>query len=203
MKICSVPLPVPSKCAPVPEAFDGWFARAMQRDPERRFQSAREMAEALAGLVPHGAARKTVQSEIFRQNAGASPWSQTRSGEAPDGKRIAIIALLAALSTIVLVSGVLWLISSRRGGEDQTQTTPQGQVAPSGSPQTTAQPATPGSATPIVSPSATAKEPGASDTPAESPTTTPSTGPAPSTAPTTGPHKGPKGPRRAEDVFGI
>jgi hypothetical protein len=41
------PLPVPSQVGPVPPGFDAWWARAAQRDPALRFQSAREMAEAL------------------------------------------------------------------------------------------------------------------------------------------------------------
>jgi serine/threonine-protein kinase len=47
-KVCSEPLPVPSKINPnVPPEFDAWFARACARDAKERFQSAREMARAL------------------------------------------------------------------------------------------------------------------------------------------------------------
>ena len=41
-------IPVPSEHAEVPAGFDGWFARATARDPDERFQSAREMTRALA-----------------------------------------------------------------------------------------------------------------------------------------------------------
>jgi len=51
LQICVRDLPVPSKLAPVPAGFDAWFARAIARDPERRFQSARELAEALRDSV--------------------------------------------------------------------------------------------------------------------------------------------------------
>jgi serine/threonine-protein kinase len=47
LQICVRDMPVPSTLAPLPEGFDGWFARACAREPERRFQSAREMAETL------------------------------------------------------------------------------------------------------------------------------------------------------------
>ncbi|HMJ13685.1 MAG TPA: serine/threonine-protein kinase [Polyangiaceae bacterium] len=47
LQICVRDIPVPSSFAPVPDGFDGWFARATTREPDRRFQSAREMAEAL------------------------------------------------------------------------------------------------------------------------------------------------------------
>jgi serine/threonine-protein kinase len=44
--------PVPSKIYPgVSPSFDQWFAKACARDPQKRFQSAREMAVALAGVV--------------------------------------------------------------------------------------------------------------------------------------------------------
>ena len=47
-KVCQDPLPIPSQLdASVPPEFDAWFARACSRDPELRFQSARELARAL------------------------------------------------------------------------------------------------------------------------------------------------------------
>jgi serine/threonine-protein kinase len=47
LKIMIEPIPVPSTVAPVPPGFDAWWARAVARDPAQRFQSARELAEAL------------------------------------------------------------------------------------------------------------------------------------------------------------
>jgi serine/threonine-protein kinase len=55
--ICTAPTPVPSRFGPVPAGFDEWFVRGTQRDPARRFQSAREMAEELDRvLVPEAVA---------------------------------------------------------------------------------------------------------------------------------------------------
>jgi len=52
IKISVGEMPVPSKVLPsVPANFDAWFARACDRDPAKRFQSAREMAVALGGVV--------------------------------------------------------------------------------------------------------------------------------------------------------
>ncbi len=52
IKISIAEPPVPSKAYPgLPAAFDAWFARACSRDPDKRFQSARELAEALARVV--------------------------------------------------------------------------------------------------------------------------------------------------------
>ncbi|XXX82164.1 protein kinase [Sorangium sp. So ce134] len=48
LKIMVKPLPVPSQLAPVPPGFDAWWARAASREPEARFQSAREFCDALA-----------------------------------------------------------------------------------------------------------------------------------------------------------
>jgi len=49
--ICSDPIPVPSSQASVPDGFDAWFARAVRRDPNERFQTAREMARALSAAI--------------------------------------------------------------------------------------------------------------------------------------------------------
>jgi len=49
VKICTVPIPMPSQVNPqLPPSFDAWFSRALERDPNRRFGSAHELAEALA-----------------------------------------------------------------------------------------------------------------------------------------------------------
>jgi eukaryotic-like serine/threonine-protein kinase len=46
--IATQPLPVPSKVRPdLPATFDEWFKHALQRDPAKRFQSAKELADAL------------------------------------------------------------------------------------------------------------------------------------------------------------
>jgi serine/threonine protein kinase len=51
LKVCSAPMPVPSKLAPdLPKAFDAWFAKACSRDLRERFATAAELGEALAEL---------------------------------------------------------------------------------------------------------------------------------------------------------
>jgi len=56
VQICVAPVPVPSQRGSVPPGFDAWFARATERDPTLRLQSAREFArtlrEALTGESP-------------------------------------------------------------------------------------------------------------------------------------------------------
>ena len=53
-QIASAPLPRPNKLRPdLPPTFETWFLKALERDPDKRFQTARELADALAkALVP-------------------------------------------------------------------------------------------------------------------------------------------------------
>jgi serine/threonine-protein kinase len=51
LRICTHPIPVPSERAPVPPGFDAWWHRASCREPEGRFQSARELADALRSVL--------------------------------------------------------------------------------------------------------------------------------------------------------
>jgi serine/threonine protein kinase len=49
VKICTSPAPAPSSLVPsLSPSFDSWFARALEKDPARRFQSAGELSDALA-----------------------------------------------------------------------------------------------------------------------------------------------------------
>ncbi|MCC6521588.1 MAG: serine/threonine protein kinase [Polyangiaceae bacterium] len=47
LQICTKTPPVPSRLAAVPAGFDAWFARAIEREPGDRFQSAKELVAAL------------------------------------------------------------------------------------------------------------------------------------------------------------
>ncbi len=47
LQICVRDIPVPSDRATVPLGFDAWFAKAVARDPDLRFQTPREMIESL------------------------------------------------------------------------------------------------------------------------------------------------------------
>jgi len=49
--VCHGPITVPSRVAKVPAGFDTWFAHAVQRDPDRRFQTARELAAELQPVL--------------------------------------------------------------------------------------------------------------------------------------------------------
>jgi serine/threonine-protein kinase len=61
VEVCSAPIPLPSSIAPeLPPEVDTFFQRALTRDLDRRFQSAREMAQALTDLIAALEARNWV-----------------------------------------------------------------------------------------------------------------------------------------------
>jgi eukaryotic-like serine/threonine-protein kinase len=52
VKICTSPIPMPSRVRPdLPQYLDGWTARALERDPDHRFQSATELADSLGAIA--------------------------------------------------------------------------------------------------------------------------------------------------------
>jgi serine/threonine-protein kinase len=59
LSICTDPVPVPSSIRTLPAGFDAWFAKATARAVEARFQSAREMAEALRALAEDDVSKST------------------------------------------------------------------------------------------------------------------------------------------------
>ena len=51
VKLCTAPMPVPSELVnDLPPGFDAWFARALNREPGGRFQSASELGTSLAAV---------------------------------------------------------------------------------------------------------------------------------------------------------
>jgi serine/threonine protein kinase len=92
--IASSQLPTPTRLRPdLPEAFDTWFARALERDPDKRFQTARELADELAkalggppiSLVSVGGSPSLIELEALREGASglASSRRASQQGMAP------------------------------------------------------------------------------------------------------------------------
>lgn len=73
LAICSRPLPVPSLLGKVPRGFDAWFARACAQDPNRRFPSARQAADALHALCQPTAAARSAEAAALSQDSEPLP----------------------------------------------------------------------------------------------------------------------------------
>jgi serine/threonine-protein kinase len=77
VKICTTPAPVPSMLVPsLPTSFDAWFARSLEKDPARRFQSAAELSDALAdaaGLSVRRASSVSPTSDPIAAPAASFP----------------------------------------------------------------------------------------------------------------------------------
>jgi serine/threonine protein kinase len=76
VKICTSPLPTPSVTMPgLPATFDGWFYRALEREPASRFGSALELSEALA----FAAGLSTRQSAVSSQDGSVATTGRARA----------------------------------------------------------------------------------------------------------------------------
>lgn len=51
LQVCALPIPVPSTVADVPNGFDAWFARALDRDVDQRFQTAKEWIDSFRATL--------------------------------------------------------------------------------------------------------------------------------------------------------
>ncbi|MFO0760558.1 MAG: serine/threonine-protein kinase [Byssovorax sp.] len=101
-KICGDELPVASRYAPdLPPAADAFFARALARDPSRRFESARALADAFAEV-----GKATVTSEVAPPPAAAartnaSHLDETLPAPAPKENRDHTAATIAATAPLL------------------------------------------------------------------------------------------------------
>ena len=135
VKIIVQPIPVPSQAGPVPPGFDKWWAKAADRNPDQRFQTAKELASSLemalnltTGVAPPSsdpmlrtAVLGATPSAPSGMHRAAAPVSAATPAPAPSpnmatfsgleaglpkkGMPAALIAVFAALATIGLVGG--------------------------------------------------------------------------------------------------
>jgi eukaryotic-like serine/threonine-protein kinase len=92
-RVCELPIPRPSIANPkVTPALDELALRALERDPERRWQSAREMREALLAVI--------AQPGNVIDNKGVSDW--VTWALAQDGKRQVQLTPMFAMPTTPL-----------------------------------------------------------------------------------------------------
>jgi serine/threonine-protein kinase len=113
LKVCAAPIPAPSKVNPnVPPGFDAWFARACSRDPAKRFQSAEELAQALAGVCGLGRIRIATLDEdqvqyILRPTEGAPTTSDIPPPTAMSPRTALLAGLVLGIAMMVGVLGFL------------------------------------------------------------------------------------------------
>jgi len=148
----------------LPSALNEIVQKGMAKDPEQRYRSAAEFANALSAIrAPLGAARvsKTVSQRVSIEKglqAQAEAMKQARSA-----RRRRIVAGVVAAAVVIVVGGVGGIFAVRRGGPaEQSSKTAPSQVA-----------ITPPAATALATPAATAPDttrvqPAAATTPAPS-----------------------------------
>jgi eukaryotic-like serine/threonine-protein kinase len=178
LKVCVAPVPIPSKVNPaVPQGFDAWFARACSRDPNKRFQSAGELAEALNGVCGRSKLRvATLEEDQVQYVMRADPSQAELPDDLPTGGMSPKTAMLAGLvlGVAVMVGVVGFLAWRQKQMDDQTpvpalSTAPLAPSAPS-APSATAAPGESASAAPSAAASLA--------TSASSPTPSPSAAPS-------------------------
>ncbi|HEX4448095.1 MAG TPA: serine/threonine-protein kinase [Polyangiaceae bacterium] len=135
LKVCAAPMPTPSKINPrVPPGFDAWFARACSRDPVRRFQTADELAQALAGVCGMGRIRMaTLDEDAIQYVMRPKLDSETIESIPPPAAMSAKTALLAGLVLgIAMMVGLLGFFAwhERSAGSGGTAPAPAQQPAP-------------------------------------------------------------------------
>lgn len=85
LTLCNAPIPIPSQSASVPAGFDEWFVHATQRDVDRRFRTARDMANELVQLADAPLTGRTGGAGSFGH--GLSRMGPTRT---PAGSRMSL-----------------------------------------------------------------------------------------------------------------
>jgi serine/threonine-protein kinase len=115
LKVCAAPLPVPSEIRrEVPPGFDEWFAKACNRDPERRFASMAEMGEAIRQLDRmHEQGSDDIQYRILPKHPSVHDrlWASLPPG--PSRVRMMAGVVFGASLTVGVLGAFVW----RRTGE--------------------------------------------------------------------------------------
>jgi serine/threonine-protein kinase len=112
IKVCAAPMPVPSQIhRDVPPPFDGWFARACSRDPNKRFQSATELAESLANALGVGKVKTPSLDDDRVQyvlKKSATPIESIPIPAAPMSPKTALLAgLVLGVTMMIGIAGAL------------------------------------------------------------------------------------------------
>jgi serine/threonine protein kinase len=130
LRVCAAPMPVPSKVNPeVPVGFDAWFARACSRDPRRRFQTADELAQALAGVCGIGRLRIATFDEdqpkyTVGRGVGADAADDTPMPAGMSPKSALMAGVVLGIAMMVGILGFLaWRDQSRAPANERPAAT--------------------------------------------------------------------------------
>lgn len=164
VKICTAPLPKPSAYTAVPQGFDDWFEKAMQREPALRFASASELADELArscglktGRAMQPSAARDLPTRPHAEEGGTSAKAVTgvsvsRTLGRSTANRRSGLALAAIAATVFLlgsVGGVWWLLTRKSDAGHAASAVPSA-IPVSTAPSQSAVPVTTASSVPPV-----------------------------------------------------
>jgi eukaryotic-like serine/threonine-protein kinase len=128
IQICTEPLPVPSDAAPVPREFDAWFKRAADRDPNRRFQSATELSDALTIALGTSAPTSQGLSGVLTATAPAVSIGQTPVAKTGSASTLTLRVgrrsrkpMVAATAAVLVAGAIGGLVLMRSRAEVRPQ----------------------------------------------------------------------------------
>ena len=132
--------PLPSELGPVPPGFDAWFLRATDPDISQRFQSAREMAQALAPICevappsasePYPSGRVPISTHDVASMAGVSNTAAELLFSPSLWQRpMARLVITTVAATLVVTGGLFYWIASRSWRTNESAKPPIATSAP-------------------------------------------------------------------------
>ncbi len=112
LKVCTEPLPVPSRLSPeLPKSFDAWFRKACARDMGERFPSAAAAAQALLELDSWHLEQREQDTYALRPSGSAGP--EDPSEGVPSRRGLVLGSALAGASLMLAVLGYYVLERTR------------------------------------------------------------------------------------------
>jgi serine/threonine protein kinase len=131
VKICAAPVPVPSGVLPgLPQQFDQWMAKALDREPPMRFQSAHEFAESLSMVAGVSVRMSSRRSQNEFSPVPAAPQFGTTAPVPPTAQ--SWTPAFTPRPTTASQPGLppLHSIQGLQAGQDMRQPIPQGTSSP-------------------------------------------------------------------------
>jgi serine/threonine-protein kinase len=123
LKVCVTKMLVPSELNPeTPAGFDAWFFKACAREPEKRFQTANEMREALervCGITASRASLVSIEEEVQYALKPAQPDAISMEDfEVPSAMSPRTALLAGLLLGVTVMVGILGAIAWRARSPD-------------------------------------------------------------------------------------